>query len=404
MRVGSGRALAGAHLRYRSSMSSIDRTEILILYASIGSGHKMAAAAIAEQIRELNSGDREVRLLDLLSIGRFPAKSHLSSVASTRGVASVYDAAWRAEWLGKRAERLGGLAQPLMFPSLDAFVTPATRTIISTHAMGAVLAARLPQVKRISVMTDLMPHAFWPHAVDHMCAATPEAADVFAARGFTAEQVVLAGIPVRSQFNRLPTCDDARAKLGLPLDRTVALVVAGAQDPGPYSHVAHAILGTLTALHDIGVVSAALTGTDAEMLERIRATFGDEVKAIPYTDDMAAPMAAADVVVAKAGGSLTAECLVCAKPLVLLGRGSGQERSNSEYLEAKGAALVAEGDEELKEKLGLLLGGAETLRKMSDRIGTLGRRDAARQVAELALASAGFAPGRAPILARDEPL
>jgi processive 1,2-diacylglycerol beta-glucosyltransferase len=366
-------------------MPAVDRSDMLILFASIGSGHEMAAAAIEEQARAIAGADFSVRRLDLLALMRLPRKTRLSAAPTLPAVGAVYDALWGAEFLGSGAGGLARLAQPLVLPRFAEHIPAGTGVVVSTHALGAILTAKIPDMARVSVMTDLMPHAFWPREVDCLCAATPEARDALLGRGFAAEQLAVTGIPVRSQFAELPDRGAARARLGLAFDRPVALLAAGAEDPGPYARLTHRVSGVLNALLDAGLAPLVLTGNDAELLGHIRAQFPQGVVALPFTEDMATPMAAADVVIAKPGGSLIAECLACGKPLVLLARGRGQERANSEYLEARGAALIAEDETELREKLATVLGSEESLRAMGEAARALGRRDGARRVAEIAI-------------------
>jgi processive 1,2-diacylglycerol beta-glucosyltransferase len=371
-------------VRYRCAMSHADRPELLILYASIGSGHEMAAAAIAEQVRALAGTAVDVRQLDLMELARIPRKRRLSAVPSMPGIGAVYDAVWGAQALGEAVAGLVRLAAPALLPHVAEQITPTTRVVVSTHALGAVLTAKMPKASHVSVLTDLMPHAFWPRQAALTCVPTTEARAALIARGFAPEQIAVTGIPVRLQFAHLPPSVQAKASLGLSGERPVALVAAGADDPGPYAQVAHRLSGILSALLGVGLMPLVLTGTDAALLEHVTAEFGPRVLALPFSEDVATPMAAADVVVAKPGGLLIAECLACGKPLALLARGSGQERANSEYLAAHNAAFIAETDAELADKLASAMAGS--FRPMAERAAALGLPDAARDIATRAIA------------------
>ena len=248
-------------MRYRGTMPAVDRSDMLILFASIGSGHEMAAAAIEEQARAIAGDGFSVRRLDLLALMRFPRKTRLSAAPTLPAVGPLYDALWGATSLGGAVGRLTRLAQPALLPRFAEHIPAGTGVVVSTHALGAILTAKMPDIARVSVMTDLMPHAFWPREVDRLCAATPEARDALLGRGFSAEQLAVTGIPVRSQFAELPERGVARARLGLVSDRPVALLAAGADDPGPYTDLAHKVSGVLSALLDAG---AGAAGTDGQ--------------------------------------------------------------------------------------------------------------------------------------------
>ena len=365
-------------------MVDAERPELLILFASIGSGHEMAAAAIAEQIGALSGSRLRVRALDLMGFARVPRKRRLSAVPSMPGIGALYDAAWSARPLAGGVASLVRLGAPWLLPHAAQQIECGARVVVSTHALGAILTAKMPGLRRVSVLTDLMPHAFWPREAEVTCVPTPEARAALLARGFAAEQIAVTGIPVRAQFSHLPPSGQAKVRLGLPADRPIALVAAGADDPGPYRQVARRLTGILSALLEVGLMPLVLTGNDVELREHVTARFGPRIVARPFSDDVATPMAAADVVVAKPGGLLIAECLACGKPLVLLARGSGQERANSEYLEAHDAAIIAETERELAEKLASALDGG--LGPMAQRAATLGLPDAARSIAERAIA------------------
>jgi len=119
----------------------------------------------------------------------------------------------------------------------------------------------------------------------------------------------------------------------------------------------------------------------------------------PYIYDMPAAMAAADLVVCRAGGMTLAEASARGLPMILVPR----REASGHHQEANAAALVDAGaavsldERQLSGKVlaNLVLGLARDrprLAAMSERAAALGRRDAARTVARLCLKVAK-APG-----------
>ncbi len=114
----------------------------------------------------------------------------------------------------------------------------------------------------------------------------------------------------------------------------------------------------------------------------------ERYRLVPYTDRLAAAMAAADLVVARSGGSV-AELAALGRPAILVpypyATADHQRKNAREMVEAGGALLV--NDDELSGDLlrglvGDLLGDPDRLRGMAAASAALGRPDAARRVAD----------------------
>ncbi len=114
----------------------------------------------------------------------------------------------------------------------------------------------------------------------------------------------------------------------------------------------------------------------------------ERYRLVPYTDRLAAAMAAADLVVARSGGSV-AEIAALGRPAILVpypyATADHQRKNAREMVEAGGALLVD--DDELSGDLlgrlvGELLGDPERLGAMAAASAALGRPDAAPRVAD----------------------
>ena len=114
----------------------------------------------------------------------------------------------------------------------------------------------------------------------------------------------------------------------------------------------------------------------------------ERYRLVPYTDRLAAAMAAADLVVARSGGSV-AELAALGKPAILVPyphATADHQRKNAQEMVAGGAALLvddAELDGALLARLTAeLLGDPERLAAMAASSAALGRPDAAARVAD----------------------
>jgi len=109
---------------------------------------------------------------------------------------------------------------------------------------------------------------------------------------------------------------------------------------------------------------------------------------VPYTDRLASAMAAASLVVARAGGSV-AELAALGRPAILVPyphATADHQRKNALWMERGGAAWLVD-DEALsgavlQRLVGALLGDAARLAAMAAASSALGRPDAARRVVD----------------------
>lgn len=111
---------------------------------------------------------------------------------------------------------------------------------------------------------------------------------------------------------------------------------------------------------------------------------------IPFEDDMATALSAADLVVSRAGGGAVAELAAAARPSVLIPMGEsaeGHQSANAKVMELSGASVVlTEADlsaSSLASTLQDLLAHPSRLSAMAEMAAKLARPDAARRVADL---------------------
>jgi processive 1,2-diacylglycerol beta-glucosyltransferase len=122
-----------------------------------------------------------------------------------------------------------------------------------------------------------------------------------------------------------------------------------------------------------------LTGTDPEVVAYARARL-PEAELAPRTDRMLAAIDAADVVVTKAGGLTTSECLARGRPMVLPFAAPGQERGNLFYALDNGAAVRPTEISDTGAVIDELFAEPGRLRRMSARARACSHPDSAEAV------------------------
>ncbi len=212
----------------------------------------------------------------------------------------------------------------------------------------------------------------------------PEALAWFPGKG------VVTGYPVRAEF--LAAAADraaARAHFGLEPGCKTLLVFGGSRGARAINQALGAALPALLATCQVIHVSGA---ADWDAVQAQAARLPEDVRARYHAfaylhDDMARAMAAADLVVARAGASTLGEFPAMALPSILVPYPyAGQHQdTNADYLVARGAALKLR-DAELAERLLptvlAVLRDEQRLTSLAAGARQLARPDAARALAE----------------------
>ena len=264
-------------------------------------------------------------------------------------------------------------------------------------AIPAVLAARTLRVPVYLWAGDARPgraSRLLARFVSRIGVAFDQARQSFAGR-----KASYTGTPIRASLLRW-TRDDARTKMGLPATAALVVVTGGSQGS---ETVNDAIFGALPRLLR-GAHVLHVTGESHIAKAEARAAALPEDQRDRYLpraylrDEMGAVLAAADLVVGRAGASSIAEPLAFGVPLVLIPFGAameGHQEVNARAIAEVGAAVVVresqlDGDRLVAEVSGLLNDSAR-LGRMTTAARNAGRRDAARQIATEVLALGGCA-------------
>lgn len=364
-------------------------TRVLILTASYGSGHNVAAHSLAAAFARVGVETRVVDHFRELVRPAFEQATRALYYAMLRRLPAVWGLAYA---LGDRmtsdspltfgVTRLGAgrLARLLASLAPDAVVTVHATPAV---AMAALAERGVPVPPHTTVVTDFVAHSQWiARRVDRYCVAADEVKHEFIARGIPAERIVVTGVPLRPEFET--PVDPAAARDAFGLSRTLPVVLAMAGAQGAFGHlpdVARAFTRTPRPFQ--GIIVAGQDGRVETAVRRI--TAGTAIRTHGYVGDIRRLLAAADVLVTKAGGMTLAEAMAAQVPLVLYGSLPGQERRNARFASRNGIALVARSPRELARVLERALGDPELLERLRQQMRRLARPDASHRVASVVL-------------------
>ena len=364
---------------------------ITIMHASVGSGHKAAANAVAQAIDRMRGthdvpSDVIVEVLDVLDFGRIKFDGNKTAASFTGATRPIYDITWRYTLTGRLLWGGGSAWSRIMFPAFNDYVREKRPiALICTHITAANVAvgARMMtdvEYPIVCIPTDYEIEGFWPHKeADLFCVASEFMAETLRPRLVPEANIAITGIPVRGGFE-----DDAFDResvlnqFGLPINKKIVLVLAGASLPQPYVRFRMAIEQTLPYLRRFDDMHFVfLPGKDHEYARNLKALFSgmklDNATVLDYVSDMASLMRASNLAILKSGGLTVTECLCARLPMLLVGKSYGQEKANTVMLTSFGASLHATTARELiltleriqryPEALDALLIGANALRK-----------------------------------------
>jgi processive 1,2-diacylglycerol beta-glucosyltransferase len=365
---------------------------VLILTASYGSGHNEAARSLAAGFAARGVEVRVVDHFRELVHPLFERASRTLYMALLRHLPVLWGAGYAlGDWMSSDSPLAFG-ATRLGVARLGALLEAAgPDAVVSVHATPAVaMSALAAEGRRLpphtTVVTDFVAHSQWiARGIDRYCVAAEEVGHELVARGIPRERVRVTGVPIRAPFERPVDAGAARAALALPADRPVVLAMAGSHGSvGRLPEITRA-LSRLPAPMQAVIVA----GHDAGLAARLRRlTAGSTIRVLGYVDDIRTLMAAADLLVTKAGGMTLAEALVAELPLLLYGSLPGQERRNERFASRAGIALAARSRRDLARLLERALAEPELLEHLRERIRSVRRPDATRRIVDEVLTGA----------------
>ena len=212
----------------------------------------------------------------------------------------------------------------------------------------------------------------------------------FPLRGRRGAKWQVVGRPV-SRSVREATRTAGRVAFGIPDDETAILIMGGSQGARQLNRGAVAAFSSDPPFHVIHVAGPG----QYDEVHRSLGDAGPRYRLFPYLDNLPQAIAAADLVVSRAGGSVF-EIAAIGRPSVLVPyphATADHQTTNARWLAEAGAAVILADDlctgDRLREIVGALLADGPRLASMSAAARANGRPEAADRIAEMALERAG---------------
>ncbi|MEV4553385.1 MGDG synthase family glycosyltransferase [Nonomuraea wenchangensis] len=341
---------------------------MLILTASMGSGHDGVAAELAARLAAENA---EARIIDVLLL--FPLRLGTALRRGYRWMILrapwLYELIYQVFFVGKRApgtSPLTVLAAARLRRLVDGW---RPDEVVSTFHLAAQITGRLRERGGLAcpstvLVTDFAVHRLWLHrGNDRYLCPNPDVIGYIAA--CTGRPALRCAPVVRPVFGRA-VADPGRVARGVGVDPGDRLVLVSGGSWG-----AGEIVATARALARSGrYTPLVLCGDNAELRRRLRAAgLGP---ALGWRDDVPELMAAAYALVDNGSGLTCEEAFAAGLPVVIHRPISGHGRDGARAMAAAGVSACTGDAAALLEALDLL-DDAPTRKRRTDRASALFR-------------------------------
>ena len=326
--------------------------KVLITYASAGAGHRRAAEAIYDYLKE-NRKDLKLELVDILnSVNPFFRFCYNSGYPFL-----VHYAIWLwgfffrvtefslTRWFSRKFSKFANYLACRKFRNF--LVKEEFDFIISTHFLNSELAADLKsknkiKSKLITVITDFGVHPFWVSCgTDLYIGASELTKDKLLNLGVSEQQIKVFGIPVNPGFTKPQDRGKLAAKFAIAADKFTVLVMTGSFGTGALDKIAQSLCCDAQVL----VVCAK----NKKLFSRLNSKNFENVKVFGFVNNAQELMGVSDVIITKPGGSSIAELLNMELLPIFISAIPGQEQDNIKILSAYGLGFAPKNNKQIRD-------------------------------------------------------
>ncbi len=365
-----------------------ERPKILFLFSDTGGGHRSAAEALIEAINLEFPGQFESEMVDIFKNAPSPLNLAIPSYPVLTQVPTIWEISYSIFDGRRRVIIANSVLGPYVRQSYTRLIEEHPCDIyVSVHPVPIAPFLEILEEKNgsrppfITVITDLVTTpAFWYDKRSDLIVVPTEAAQTRGVKlGMREEQFKVIGLPVADRFCQNKDRKAIRERLGWPQDLPMVMIVGGGEGMGPIGKNALAID---RARLPVGL--AVICGRNRRLKERLDA-HDWHIPAFTYSFVREMPdfMAAADVLVTKAGPGTISEAFIAGIPLILYSRLPGQEEGNVTYVIEEGAGVWAPTPGKVVRTLETWLDYPEMRQRAANNARRLARPAAAREIARI---------------------
>jgi len=326
------------------------KKKILILYTSIGSGHKMAAQAIGEYLDKSLARVKTVNISDYSDINIGDISNGINLKNPVLGL--IYDFLWNQETIVNLTKTTFSLLKD-NFRRLHKLVDDFNPdVIVCTHAMGGIVAGQIKKrTKVFAVVTDSRVSPAWLNfEFDHYFVPNMLSKIDLLKKKIPSGKISITGIPLRKQFEQINKTN------WVPKDGKLndLLIMAGGTVGNKYLGSDDVFVNQISNLLSKNKVTV-VCGIHSNLYKKMIKIKSENLKVYKSVKQIAGLICESDLVICKPGGLITSEAASLGKPLILIGEGYGQEKGNIDYFVDNGAAIHVEKVKDLSKTIEIII-------------------------------------------------
>ena len=362
---------------------------ILVVTASMGSGHNKAANAVAEAIKRKYPVNK-INVIDFMSTETAYFNSLVKDIylKMLDHTPSVYEFFYKFTSDSTKGSTIQSVFAHAMKKDMRELIKKyEADMVICTHPFPCAAASYLKQtgeinIPLITVMTDFCVHQFWLYKnIDIYFTANDLLKKEMVNQGLLEERIFVTGIPVGYNFRVDYNRDDLLAKFKLEKDKPVALIMGGGLGLGGVKN-ALCQLERLKKDIQILVITGANVALWSEMNEYAQHS-KHKIFVWGYSHNIQEFMSVATFLISKPGALTISEALTRELPMILHDPIPGPEVDNAKFVSDNGAAIGVKHQDTLDAVVREVLSDATILPKLRNNAKVLKKPYASDNIADV---------------------
>lgn len=362
---------------------------ILVVTASMGSGHNKAANAVAEAIKRKYPVNK-INVIDFMSTETAYFNSLVKDIylKMLDHTPSVYEFFYKFTSDSTKGSTIQSVFAHAMKKDMRELIKKyEADMVICTHPFPCAAASYLKQtgeinIPLITVMTDFCVHQFWLYKnIDIYFTANDLLKKEMVNQGLLEERIFVTGIPVGYNFRVDYNRDDLLAKFKLEKNKPVALIMGGGLGLGGVKN-ALCQLERLKKDIQILVITGANVALWSEMNEYAQHS-KHKIFVWGYSHNIQEFMSVATFLISKPGALTISEALTRELPMILHDPIPGPEVDNAKFVSDNGAAIWVRHQDTLDAVVREVLSDATILPKLRNNAKVLKKPYASDNIADV---------------------
>ncbi len=308
-------------------------SDILILTASFGMGHKSVSNALKEQI-EAENKNAKVVIADIWEILNPKVKDFGSKIYCelTENHPHVYNTFYdiKTNYKNNIIDNVFCNLYQKKFHEYLEFEKP--RVVISTFPLCSCMLSKIKEeydfnINLITVITDVVDSWEWIYEGTNIyLVPTDEIKNKLINKGVSSDIILVTGIPVKKGFI------SENIKLSVKDKNSILIVLSG------IDNVSESVLNKLDQFDKFDIM--LVTGRNEKLFEKLSKYMFSNIKVYGYVDNINQMMDQSLFIVTKPGGVTIFEAINKELPLIVLNSNIGQEKGNIEFIRKNKLGVV----------------------------------------------------------------